>query len=542
MNRAAAGLPRVPLGRLRTTWHRVESFAGTRASAVLCFVAALAVFGIQSIAWPLRGGRDSTTYLMYYLDMWHARPALPELMLFRTPLTGLVFGPLLQLGGASLAEAGMAVAYAVSVLAFAAAALSFGRRCALVTAVALLLYPAYGALFHQVSSDSVFALVVALWTLGVVRAMFVPATWKFALLGLGLVALVLARPSSQVLLVFAAVPLILTPASWRRRFTWSGAYLAVAIGLLAGYAGYNDLRYADFTVARGSSATVPFYRVFVLEHIVKPQNGPASRSLARAVQRELLTQQPYRAERIGLDQFFTLEGDREWGDLVVLSDHVWGWNSDYSILRRVAFEAIARHPKLYIRDIIDSTRFELVAPYTSPVSVRPSRPTPQSGATASAGADTSNADPGGYLWWLASTPDGHITQERDSAGRQLSMVWRDPRDQAHVATLNANVARLQADLPNRDGSPTVARALNRLSQLYPRMAVWLAVGVVALLVRWPRGTRVLLVLAAISLLVIVGTLLAMPTALEYRVPFDPIFVLLGVAALTGTSRSTRLHA
>ena len=201
----------------------------------------------------------------------------------------------------------MAVAYAVSFWR-CGRGLAFGRRCALLTAAALLLYPPYGSLFHQVSSDSVFALVVALWMLGIVRTMFAPATWKFALLGVGRLALVLTRPGSQALLLFAFAPFVLS-VSWRRRLKWSAAYLVVAVGLLAAYSGYNDLRYGDFTVARAGPATIPFYRVFTLERIVKPENGPASRALARAVARDLLTQQQYRREGIDLDKFFSGAGD-----------------------------------------------------------------------------------------------------------------------------------------------------------------------------------------------------------------------------------------
>ena len=509
--------------RLARTWSRLEEFAGTRRAALVCFAAALVAFGIQSIAWPLAGGRDGTTYLMYYLDMWHSRPAYPELMLFRTPLAPLVFGPLLQFGGATLAEVAMAFAYAASILAFAVAALGFGRRCALLTAAALFLYPGYGALFHQVSSDSVFALVFALWTLGVARAMLAPATWKFAALGVCVVLLVLARPSSQGLLVFALAPLLLS-APWRTRLTWSAAYLGVALALVAGYALYNDRRYGDFTVARAGSASVPFYRVFRMEHIVRPANGPASRSLARAVQRDLLTLPQYREQNVSLEQFFSQAGDNEWGDLVVLSDRDWGWGSNYSILRRVALEAIAKHPKLYAQDIVDSTRFALDKPYSWHVA---SRAVQRATASQPSNAPSTGPELGGVLWWLASTPDGHITSQ---AGR---LVWSNPQDQAHADWLLRAANRLQSDLPNRDGSGALSRALNRLSSFYPRMVLWLAVGVVALAIRRPNGKRALLVIVGLPLALLVGTLLGLPPALEYRVPFDPAFVLFGLAALTG---------
>ena len=65
------------------------------------------------------------------------------------------------------------------------------------------------------------------------------------------------------------------------------------------------------------------------------------------------------------------------------------------------------------------------------------------------------------------------------------------------------------------------------------MAIWLAVGLVALLIRRPNGKRALLVIVGLPLALLVGTLLGMPPALEYRVPFDPAFILFAIAALTG---------
>ena len=156
---------RKALAGLRRLAVRADRVGRTRRFHILVFVSALAVFGIESIAWPLHEGRDGTTYLLYYGDMWHAHPSLPELMLFRTPLAPLLYGPLLQLGGAALAEIGAGLFFAVSIGAVTLAASAFGGLTAVVTALGLLLYPGYGALFHQVSSDPAFALTFALFVL-----------------------------------------------------------------------------------------------------------------------------------------------------------------------------------------------------------------------------------------------------------------------------------------------------------------------------------------------------------------------------------------
>ena len=62
-------------------------------------------------------------------------------------------------------------------------------------------------MFHELSSEPVFAAAFALWALLVVRAAFAPSVGRFALVGLGVALLALVRPGNAVLLAFAIVPL-----------------------------------------------------------------------------------------------------------------------------------------------------------------------------------------------------------------------------------------------------------------------------------------------------------------------------------------------
>lgn len=495
-------------------------FAARWRAPVVCVVCALLVFGVESIAWPLSYGRDGSTYLMYYRDMWHEHPAYPALMLFRMPLAPLVYGPLLQLGGPLLAEAAMAVAYAASVTAVAAAALEFGRIAAVVTAVALLVYPGYGALFHQLSSDPIFALVFAFWTLVVVRATRRPSHRAFVLAAVLFFLLVLARPGSQILLVFALVALLILRAPWRSRLAWASSFLAVSVALLALWAGYNDLRYGSFVVARAGWANIPFYRVFYLDKLVRSENGPASRELGAVVQRDLLPKAPYR--QLGVqtpDEYFEIASDHMWSDVVWIVDREWGWHSDYAILRKVSIEAIWTHPHRYARAVAGGVWDELRYPYVwnapralsssptaTPARARPAqppKPTPKS-----------SPDYGGRYWWLASTPTGR------------------PPVASRVLRLTRELHDLDRDIPERSGSAGFARLLNRISRVYPWAAIWIAVALIALAVRRPRGGFALLAVGTLALLVIVFTELGEPPGLEYALPLLPAFVLCAVAGLT----------
>ena len=116
-------------------------------------------------------GRDTWDYLVYYLQFFDSNPPLSQVQLFRAPLTPLVVGLPMDLGGSVLLEIVFGVLFAVSVLAWSATALTFGRVPALASAVLLLVYPAWATLYHQASSDAVFATGLSLWALVVARTL-----------------------------------------------------------------------------------------------------------------------------------------------------------------------------------------------------------------------------------------------------------------------------------------------------------------------------------------------------------------------------------
>src|SRR5204863_8822905 len=137
------------------------------------------------------------------------------------------------------------------------------------------------------------------------------------------------------------------PGTWRARATWAGALLAAGIAPLAAWAVLNGVRFGDYTLARGGNGVIPFYRAFITDKIVSPDNGPASRRLARAVQQHLLTRDPYKAYGVTLHEVFTSGSFRIHEDLYVLSDQVFGWDTNYAVLRKAGIEAVRAHPGKY---------------------------------------------------------------------------------------------------------------------------------------------------------------------------------------------------
>ncbi|HEU0246531.1 MAG TPA: glycosyltransferase family 39 protein, partial [Gaiellaceae bacterium] len=272
------------LGEALRQADRASTAAETRRAPLVVLLVAVGVWWLQARVLPLTGGRDFGTYLGAYVELFQSDPIDLGYVLGRTPVAPLVVGALLDPLGGALAEPGVSLLYAASITAWFLAARSFGGRAALLTVAVLLLYPSYGILFHEISSDTAFAVAFAGWSLLLVRVLLDPTPAGFALVGAGVALLVLVRPGNQALLVLAALPLLVA-MSWRARVASAAAFVACAVGLLALWTVHNGVRFGDYTIARGGNSRLPFERVFLTERIVRPENGPASRRLGEAVKR-----------------------------------------------------------------------------------------------------------------------------------------------------------------------------------------------------------------------------------------------------------------
>ena len=192
------------------------------------------------------------------------------------------------------------------------------------------------------------------------RAWLAPGSGRFAVLGAASAAAALARPAFRLLVLVAALPLVLR-LPWRTRLACAPpAPASHSASSARGRSPTGPLRRLHRRPRHG--AFLPFYRAFTTDHIVRPENGPASRELADAVRRELLPEEPYRSYGITLDEFFERGGPREFEDVVGITDRLWGWDSDYAHMRAVGIEAVEAHPLRYLSGVGKTTFEELWKP------------------------------------------------------------------------------------------------------------------------------------------------------------------------------------
>ena len=221
---------------------------------------ALAVFWFEALGWPMAKGRDTWDYLVYYLQLADADPPISELQLFRTPLTPIVLGhPAAPRRQRRCSRSSSASSTPSTILAWSATALTFGRIPALFTAGLLLVYPAFATLYHQASSDAVFATGLALWALAArahdASALAAGASPRSAP---GSPCSSSIRPANQVLLPLAFVPLLVSVA-WRTAGRLVGRLPRGAVALLGGWAlaQRRSLRRRDRRARRSRLGAVP---------------------------------------------------------------------------------------------------------------------------------------------------------------------------------------------------------------------------------------------------------------------------------------------
>jgi hypothetical protein len=246
---------------------------------------------------------------------------------------------------------------------------------------------------------------------------------------------------------------------------------------------------------------------------------------------------------VTLHEVFASGSFRIHEDLYTLSDQVFGWNSNYSILRKAGVEAVKAHPGKYFGDVghtiwrqLSNTYFR-APPATG--SARPSKPATFDVKGRSLPAPTEGEPiPGGQNVWI-SRPDDDIRQVWTSP-THYHFVVRTTSERRRFDAIRRESDSLFAALPHRRGSVGLSHRLDQLSRWFPRSIIWIAVGLIALVLRRPRGAAALIALALAALFVIVFNALGLFADPRFVLPVAPAFVLLGACALLG-SRQRRPH-
>jgi hypothetical protein len=331
MNKADSGNP------LAEAFRRLSPLAAP-------FLAMFAWFWIVAHWFPLREGRDMATYFLWFRDLFQIEPEFPLLMLFRTPLTPLFYGTCFEYLEETGIELVLALSYAGSITCLFAVLREFSCVAAwalnVLVGVNLWLFRS----FNAVGSETLQTVLLCLWFCWTFFAMRSTRVRDWAGSAVLVFLLVLNRPGNQTFVLCFLLPLVIANASAVRRVMLSGVFLIVYSAFHLTFCSFNYLRYGEFCVAKLGDAHLPFYRLFVQEHVISPENGPASRELAQLVDEKILTSPTYAQYEITRDVFFRCSTQRMFNSLIFAFQKD-GSNGDFSLLRKTGWESIWHDPR-----------------------------------------------------------------------------------------------------------------------------------------------------------------------------------------------------
>jgi hypothetical protein len=260
------------------------------------------------------------------------------------------------------------------------------------------------------------------------------------------------------------------------------------------------------------------------------------------VRRHLVTRDPYKSYGVTVGEVFRSGSFRIHEDFYLLSDQVFGWDTNYSVLRKAGIEAVEQHPGTYTSGVLHTIWQQLSKSYFRTPPSKPSAAPAQqtvvepNGKTLPAPTE-GQPIPAGQSVWI-SRPDNCIKDVWTSATAHHFTFCKaayKPRFDA----IDHELRGLFANLPDRQGNGQLALRMNQASRWYPRLIIWILVGLVALLIRRPVGTRTLVALALAALVVIVLNALGLFADPRFALPVAPAFVVLGSCALLGVPRGRR---
>lgn len=491
-------------------------------------VISFATYWFQSLAWPLFFGRDALSYLYYYLDMGSNNPVYHYIMLRRTPVAPLLFGTTISIGGVFFTEVILAIIYCVSILGIYYIGSQYNRKLGIIIAVLVNFYPAYGQRFHAIETESPSAFILIILCVLFFNAINSPRSWKFILLGFITVILSLTRPDHVVFLALGASPLIFLSNRFRsvEKIRFSLYFIIITSSLLLLWSAYNFVRYDDFTISRGGDAHIPLQRAFEFSHTVMAENGPASANLVDVVQTELLTKEPYKSYGIDVNTFFAKGTERMFYDLPGLSDLHYGWDSDYSQLKKVGIEALIAHPVAYIWSYIKSAGVMLLFNATQPATNMETGKDiqPQLGESGLPIPTEGDLIPRSYYLYIFSSPTAKSLPDPNS----LAINILNPVVRESTKQIEDKLNEYKKLIPNRKGSEEIADVLNFVTLIFPPAIFWLVLGSAGIIINVTRNKLVLFFLCTLSLVVVLYPILGINPVPIMRTRFDPLFILFGL--------------
>ena len=308
---------------------------------------------------------------------------------------------------------------------------------------------------------------------------------------------------------------------------------------LAAWALHNGVRYDDTTVARGGRAWVPFLRSSRRNGRSRRRTARRPRRLAALIEQEVPRADPHARLDVTLDAY--LAERLELRDRA--PDRALRHACSGAVRTTTCSSTRRSRRSASTRNLLPRRRGHLLGLPRAEAAPR-GRRAARADRAGAAGARRSSRDgdvlpnpqatvlvdgvPYGFVWCASDYIDSCTLADPEAVGR--------PGRAARYREIVAQVRAWDASSPRGRARTPCPEILNRITPRYPTPVLWLAVGVVALVRRRPRGWRTIVLLWVAAFLVLLIHAASQGVAPEFALPVYPVFIVTALAAIARRDR------
>jgi len=484
---------------------------------IAVFLVTIFIHVILWIAYPIHYGPDGYHYIYYFIDTFNKEPMLPMVLTYFTPIAPFFYGLLLQVGGTLAVSIAAEVLLLLLIPTIYLLTLSWGKNAARVATVLFILMIPFHIQFHQINSDALFSWFIIIFFLSLKYALGYKNIKSWVVLGIISALTILTRPSG-IAIIISFLAVFFLKLNLKKALKILATYFLCIFILISPFILYKGIRLNDYTLSRGSNY-LAFVRIYSLqEPLFNPRNGPNSEKLVKIIQEELLDTELYKKYDITLDKILNYQPNRRFlHDITVAVDKVEGWDSQYELLEKVAFESIKSNPssyfKNYLKDIILLTTIEQQIP-ESPVPIDAKiylNDTKINGTDSLPQPTEGELIPYSNIWWMLSNPDNELPS------------------QSELKYFNDKYEEISLDLEKAYGSPLMSRIVEFLwHNVKIPFFYFLIFGILGIIFSKTNKKILLINIFVVYLIIIIGSLYGSFYS-RYRLPLDPLIATSGVA-------------
>jgi len=464
----------------------------------------LAAYWIHSVAWPLHPGRDWASYLSVLTIITDGnlfqRHSLVDLAVYgprisvHPPVTPLVTGFILFLGGPILLEISLSLAFCFVNFATYTIASIWGRILGIISVIILCLFQPYIHIFHQASSDAIYAALLMLFFL--VSFRFLHSQNYKTTIVIGLVAFLVYFTRSSGLFLFVFWPSILVLLGLfglKRSIRHAVAFSCICAILWSCWATYFFITVDSFRT-NFNSTFLSMVKVHTHDEIFYPENGPVSKQLSQIIKKNIEEGKykdvvDYRGRSLTDFETFRTGGARSIGLLLLAPRAQYSIEESDRLIKKAVVEAILSHPRLYLRGLIRNLHENLFF--------------------------------GRILDYTDETSDYARAKAKAKTGLDIS------------------TKEMMLALSIREGNQQLRVLLD--SYKLPNMYFWTIAGFGLLIGTVGFAEITLIGYLFFSLCHILMVTLAGGTIYQYRAPLDPIFIIIGIVGLSKVFYAIKNH-